>query len=150
MSLGREEALVSTVIRCGEGKRRSGRHAAKKRAASEEAAEGLGHRGLGVADSRIRRPRSPGIHVVAQVTAADLPQSCHGSVLDGRVRILERRMAAGDISELDLARARAELANARTDALSLERARGQWRDLTGAGVTAEYWSEASGRWEQKR
>jgi multidrug efflux system outer membrane protein len=43
-----------------------------------------------------------------------------------RVRILERRMAAGDISELDLARARAELANARTDALSLERARGQY------------------------
>ena len=33
---------------------------------------------------------------------------------------------------------------------ALERARDQWRDLTGAGVTAEYWSEASGRWEQKR
>ena len=32
----------------------------------------------------------------------------------------------------------------------LERARVQWRDLTGAGVTAEYWSEASGRWDQKR
>jgi len=43
-----------------------------------------------------------------------------------RVRILERRLAAGDIGELDLARARAELANARTDALSLERARGQY------------------------
>ncbi|MFN3822830.1 MAG: DNA polymerase III subunit chi [Pseudorhodobacter sp.] len=33
---------------------------------------------------------------------------------------------------------------------ALERARAQWRDLTGAGVAAEYWSEASGRWEQKR
>jgi len=43
-----------------------------------------------------------------------------------RVVILERRVTAGDISELDLARARAELANARTDALSLERARGQY------------------------
>lgn len=33
---------------------------------------------------------------------------------------------------------------------ALEVARGQWRDLTGAGVAAEYWSEAGGRWERKR
>lgn len=43
---------------------------------------------------------------------------------EARVRILERKLEAGDISELDLARARAELGNARTEALALERDRG--------------------------
>jgi len=41
------------------------------------------------------------------------------------VRILERRFEAGDIGELDVVRAKSELANARTDELTLERARGQ-------------------------
>ncbi len=35
------------------------------------------------------------------------------------------------------------------DAAAVEHARGQWRLLTGAGVAAQYWSEASGRWEKK-
>ncbi len=42
------------------------------------------------------------------------------------LRILERRLAAGDIGELDVARARNELANAQTDALTLERERAQY------------------------
>lgn len=29
-------------------------------------------------------------------------------------------------------------------------ARGQWRALTGAGVGADYWSEASGQWRKER
>lgn len=36
------------------------------------------------------------------------------------------------------------------DAQALERARAQWRELTAAGVEAEYWSEESGKWERKR
>lgn len=36
------------------------------------------------------------------------------------------------------------------DERALEIARGQWRTLTGAGLAAEYWSEAGGRWERKR
>lgn len=36
------------------------------------------------------------------------------------------------------------------DAAALERARGQWRELAAGNVTAEYWSEADGRWERKR
>lgn len=36
------------------------------------------------------------------------------------------------------------------DPASLDTARGQWRMLTGAGVAAEYWSEAGGRWKKKR
>ncbi|SMG30214.1 MULTISPECIES: DNA polymerase III subunit chi [unclassified Paracoccus (in: a-proteobacteria)] len=33
---------------------------------------------------------------------------------------------------------------------ALERARAQWRVLKAEGVTAEYWSEAGGRWERKQ
>ncbi|KFI34078.1 DNA polymerase III subunit chi [Haematobacter missouriensis] len=36
-----------------------------------------------------------------------------------------------------------------TDPGAVEGARGQWRRLTGAGVSAQYWSEESGRWEKK-
>lgn len=32
---------------------------------------------------------------------------------------------------------------------ALQTARAQWRDLKEAGVTAEYWSQESGRWEKK-
>lgn len=35
------------------------------------------------------------------------------------------------------------------DPAALEVARHQWRLLTGAGVTAEYWSEETGRWAMK-
>lgn len=35
------------------------------------------------------------------------------------------------------------------DPAAVERARGQWRALTGAGCAAQYWSEESGRWEKK-
>ena len=36
------------------------------------------------------------------------------------------------------------------DARAVARARDQGKALTAAGVTAEYWSEESGRWERKR
>lgn len=36
------------------------------------------------------------------------------------------------------------------DPAATDRARQQWRVLTGAGVTAEYWSEEGGGWERKR
>lgn len=35
------------------------------------------------------------------------------------------------------------------DPAALDRARGQWRELAAAGVAAEYWSEAGGRWQKK-
>jgi DNA polymerase-3 subunit chi len=35
------------------------------------------------------------------------------------------------------------------DGRAVEGARAQWRALTGAGCAAQYWSEASGRWEKK-
>ena len=36
-----------------------------------------------------------------------------------------------------------------SDPDAVEAARGQWRNLTGAGCSAQYWSEESGRWEKK-
>ncbi|ETX30691.1 DNA polymerase III subunit chi [Roseivivax isoporae] len=35
------------------------------------------------------------------------------------------------------------------DTAALARAREQWRALTAAGASAQYWSEESGRWEKK-
>ena len=35
------------------------------------------------------------------------------------------------------------------DPAAVERARAQWRLLTGAGLSAQYWSEESGRWQKK-
>lgn len=35
------------------------------------------------------------------------------------------------------------------DAEALQRARVQWKTLTEAGCSAQYWSEESGRWEKK-
>ena len=35
------------------------------------------------------------------------------------------------------------------DEEALNHARGQWKSLTQAGVSAQYWSEESGRWEKK-
>ncbi|SMX34514.1 DNA polymerase III subunit chi [Actibacterium lipolyticum] len=32
---------------------------------------------------------------------------------------------------------------------AVNRARGQWKALTGAGVAAQYWSEETGRWAKK-
>ena len=35
------------------------------------------------------------------------------------------------------------------DAAAVDRARGQWKALTGAGCAAQYWSEEGGRWQKK-
>ncbi len=35
------------------------------------------------------------------------------------------------------------------DPEAVQRARGQWKTLTDAGCSAQYWSEESGRWEKK-
>jgi DNA polymerase III subunit chi len=36
-----------------------------------------------------------------------------------------------------------------TDSDAVQRARGQWKELTAAGCSAQYWSQESGRWEKK-
>jgi len=36
-----------------------------------------------------------------------------------------------------------------TDPDAVQHARGQWKSLTDAGCSAQYWSEESGRWEKK-
>ena len=36
-----------------------------------------------------------------------------------------------------------------TDPEAVQHARSQWKSLTDAGCSAQYWSEESGRWEKK-
>ncbi len=36
-----------------------------------------------------------------------------------------------------------------TDPQAVQHARGQWKELTTAGCSAQYWSEETGRWEKK-
>ncbi len=36
------------------------------------------------------------------------------------------------------------------DPVALEAARGQWRAVVAAGLSAQYWSDESGRWEKKQ
>ena len=35
------------------------------------------------------------------------------------------------------------------DGAALDRARGQWKALTDAGCTAQYWAQEDGRWKKK-
>lgn len=35
------------------------------------------------------------------------------------------------------------------DPAAVDHARGQWRSLTAAGISAQYWSEEAGRWQKK-
>mgnify|MGYP000513011629 CR=1 FL=1 len=35
------------------------------------------------------------------------------------------------------------------DAAALDHARGQWKSLTGAGISAQYWAQEDGRWVKK-
>ncbi|MGB3408417.1 MAG: DNA polymerase III subunit chi [Jannaschia sp.] len=54
-------------------------------------------------------------------------------------------LAAGEIAPL----ARACILFDGRDAEALSRARAQWTTLTAAGLPARYWSEESGKWEEK-
>ena len=35
------------------------------------------------------------------------------------------------------------------DPAAVDRARGQWKALTGAGIAAQYWNDTGGRWQKK-
>ncbi len=92
-----------------------------------------------------------------------LPHGCSGGAFDQYQPILltEVAEAANDpqcvmiIDEADLSAT--ELSTLErgcilfdgNDEAAVERARGQWRRLTEAGVPAQYWSQESGRWQKK-
>lgn len=54
-------------------------------------------------------------------------------------------VAAAEVQELD----RVCILFDGNDFDALQRARGQWKALTGAGCSAQYWSQETGRWEKK-
>lgn len=73
---------------------------------------------------------------------------CAGRPPDGRACLLSLDGAEVDVERLREAE-RACILFDGTDPAAVERARGQWRALTGAGFAAIYWSEEGGRWEKK-
>ena len=94
-----------------------------------------------------------------------LPHGLAGGVHDARQPVLltVEGQAAGNAARCLIALEGAEVSGAECMALeracivfdgndpeALERARMQWRALKAAGVAAEYWSEAGGRWERKQ
>ncbi|MEM7642238.1 MAG: DNA polymerase III subunit chi [Pseudomonadota bacterium] len=94
--------------------------------------------------------------------AAFLPHGLAGGEHDARQPILLTAGAAGNapncLMSIDgadvtaqevLALTRACILFDGNDGEALTRARQQWRDLTDAGLPARYWSEESGKWEQK-
>lgn len=93
---------------------------------------------------------------------AFLPHGIAGGPHDALQPILLTTGAAGNDPQCLMTIDGAEVTSAEVQALervcvlfdgndpeALDRARGQWKALTGAGCAAQYWSEASGRWEKK-
>ncbi len=77
---------------------------------------------------------------VLLTTATDCPNDPHCLMsIDGAP------VAAEEVQRLD----RVCVLFDGNDESAVQVARGQWKVLTDAGVSAQYWSEASGRWEKK-
>ena len=73
-------------------------------------------------------------------TGADSPNDPHCIMtIDGA------EVAAEEVQRLD----RVCVLFDGNDEAALQTARGQWKALTDAGCSAQYWSEESGRWEKK-
>ncbi len=82
--------------------------------------------------------RQPALLTVEGQAAANAPRCL--MALDGA------EVTGAECAELE----RACIVFDGNDPEALERARVQWRALKEAGVAAEYWSEADGRWERKQ
>ncbi|PIV79125.1 MAG: DNA polymerase III subunit chi [Rhodobacteraceae bacterium CG17_big_fil_post_rev_8_21_14_2_50_63_15] len=99
---------------------------------------------LGPEDGFLPHGRSGGEHDALQpvllTTGTDLPNGARcvmavdgAEVTPGEVLTLERVCILFDGN----------------DAEAVQAARAQWKALTGAGCAAQYWTEASGKWEKK-
>ena len=95
--------------------------------------EGFLPHGLATAPHAARQP-------ILLTTDADSPNDPHCIMtIDGA------GVAADEVQRLD----RVCVLFDGNDEAALQTARGQWKALTDAGCSAQYWSEESGRWEKK-
>jgi len=95
--------------------------------------EGFLPHGLATAPHAARQP-------ILLTTGADSPNDPHCVMtIDGA------EVAAEEVQRLD----RVCVLFDGNDEAALQTARGQWKALTEAGCSAQYWSEESGRWEKK-
>jgi DNA polymerase-3 subunit chi len=87
--------------------------------------------------------------IVGGLHDADQPILLGGGVLADGIRAL----ALVDGAKCSLAEAealeRVWILFDGNDPVALETARAQWREITGAKIAAQYWSEDSGKWEKK-
>ena len=92
-----------------------------------------------------------GPHDAAQPVLLTAPGSAApGADRDGPPRDCLIALDGAGVDPADCAaRARVSIVFDGGDPAALDRARAQWRALTGAGISAEYWSEADGRWTRK-
>lgn len=95
--------------------------------------EGFLPHGLATAPHAARQP-------ILLTTDADSPNDPHCIMtIDGA------EIVAEEVQRLD----RVCVLFDGNDEAALQTARGQWKALTDAGCSAQYWSEESGRWEKK-
>lgn len=95
--------------------------------------EGFLPHGLATAPHAARQP-------ILLTTGADSPNDPHCVMtIDGA------EVAAEEVQRLD----RVCVLFDGNDEAAVQTARGQWKVLTDAGCSAQYWSEESGRWEKK-
>lgn len=95
--------------------------------------EGFLPHGLVTAPHAARQP-------ILLTTEADSPNNPHCVMtIDGA------EVSADEVQRLD----RVCVLFDGNDEAALQTARGQWKALTDAGCSAQYWSEESGRWEKK-
>ncbi len=72
----------------------------------------------------------------------------HAAIANGATCLMSvdgAAVDAGEVTSLD----RVCILFDGNDPAALDVARGQWKALTGAGCSAQYWSEESGRWEKR-
>ncbi len=99
---------------------------------------------LGPEEGFLPHGREGGAHDAAQpILLTTGPEAANGATcvmaVDGA------RVEAEEVSGLE----RVCILFDGNDPDAVQSARGQWKELTGAGCSAQYWSEESGRWEKK-
>lgn len=100
---------------------------------------------LGAEDSFLAHGRAGGAHDSEQPVLLCAPGEGAGEVADCLMIVGGAEITAEDVSGIE----RACILFDGHDAAAVDQARGQWKTLTGAGITAQYWAQEDGRWAKK-
>ncbi|MFH5774024.1 DNA polymerase III subunit chi [Paracoccus sp. NGMCC 1.201697] len=129
--------LIGKSLRAGWRVEVRGRDRARQAGLDETLWQGDGFLPHGLAGG-VHDPRQPVLLTVAGQPATNAPRCL--IALDGAP------VGGQECNDLD----RVCIIFDGNDSEALDTARAQWREFKAAGVAAEYWSEADGRWERKQ